>query len=109
MANELLDIFEKMDMKIQSAPKDIEELTSIKDFMANVPMEIEKLATDIKNAMGVYDILDYFGYKFSDDDDFDKKWRVFGSPSDTLKKISVQQGYLDREKDKFISQMQGQQ
>ena len=33
-ASELLDVFEKKNMKIESNPKDIEELTSIKEFMA---------------------------------------------------------------------------
>ena len=33
-ANEILEVFEKMNNKIESAPKDIEELTSIKDYMA---------------------------------------------------------------------------
>jgi hypothetical protein len=31
-----------MNNKIESAPKDIEELTSIKDYMSAVPNEIEK-------------------------------------------------------------------
>ena len=43
MANELLENFEKMNNKIESAPKDIEELVSIKDYMASVPNEIEKI------------------------------------------------------------------
>jgi hypothetical protein len=30
-------------MKIESHPKDIEELTALKDFMVGVPNEIEKL------------------------------------------------------------------
>ena len=33
-----------MIMKIESQPKDIEELTSIKDYMAAVPSEIEKMS-----------------------------------------------------------------
>jgi hypothetical protein len=37
-----------MNMKIESAPKDIEELTNIKDYMAAVPNEIEKISGEIK-------------------------------------------------------------
>ena len=55
--------------------------------MAAVPTELEKLSIDIKACMGVYDILNYFEYKFNDEDDFDKKWRVYGAPVETLKKI----------------------
>lgn len=56
-ANELLESFEKMNNKIESSPKDIEELTSIKDYMASVPNEIEKLMSDLKASMNVYEIL----------------------------------------------------
>jgi hypothetical protein len=35
-------------MKIESSPKDIEELTSIKDYMSAVPSEIEKIMPDLK-------------------------------------------------------------
>lgn len=56
-ANELLEAFEKMNNKIESAPKDIEELTSIKDYMASIPNEIEKLMSDLKGCMGIYEIL----------------------------------------------------
>jgi dynein heavy chain len=76
-----------MIMKIESQPKDIEELCSIKDYMAAVPTEIEKMSADIKNCMNIYEILNFFNYKFSDDDDYDKKWRVFGGPKETMEKI----------------------
>ena len=56
-ANDILEIFEKMINKIESAPKDIEELTSIKDYMASVPNEIEKVMSDLKNCSNIYDIL----------------------------------------------------
>jgi hypothetical protein len=46
-----------MNNKIESAPKDIEELTSIKDYMASIPNEIEKLMSDLKGCMGIYEIL----------------------------------------------------
>ena len=46
-----------MNNKVESAPKDIEELTSIKDYMAQVPNEIEKMQGDIKTCMGIYEIL----------------------------------------------------
>ena len=89
-ANELTDIFEKMDMRIQSSPKDIEELTSIKELMNAIPNELEKLGIEIKNCMAIYDILNYFEYPFKEDEDFDKKWRVYGAPKETLRKIGIQ-------------------
>lgn len=42
-ANDLLNQFEKISNKIEGHPKDIEELTALKDFMASVPNDIEKM------------------------------------------------------------------
>jgi hypothetical protein len=79
-----------MQMKIESQPKDIEELTSIKDYMSAVPMELEKINVEIKANMNIYDILSSFNYKFQDEEDYDKKWRVFGAPKETMEKIDKQ-------------------
>ena len=43
MANNTIDSFYKINDKLTSTPKDIEELSMIKDFMLSVPNEIEKL------------------------------------------------------------------
>ena len=76
-----------MNNKIESAPKDIEELTSIKDYMAAVPNEIEKSMGDLKACMQIYEILNSFNYKYHDDEDYDKKWKLYGSPKETIEKI----------------------
>lgn len=52
--------------------------------------------------MGVYEILNQFNYKFAEDENYDKKWKVFGAPKETISKIEMQQVYLEKEKDKFI-------
>lgn len=86
-ANELLGHFDKMNMKIESHPKDIEELTALKDYMAAVPNEIEKLQKDIKECLTYYEILNGFNYKFGDDDDFNKRWKLFGAPQESASRI----------------------
>ena len=96
-ADELLIAFEKMNNKIESAPRDIEELTSIKDYMAAIPNEIEKLMPDLKTCMHIYEILNQFNYKFHQDEDYDEKWRLFGSPKETIEKIEKQHAYLAKE------------
>jgi hypothetical protein len=73
-------MFQKMDDKVESIPKDIEELSSIKDYMATVPNELEKLKPDIKSCMGVYEILNFFNYQFKSAEDFDRKWNLFKAP-----------------------------
>lgn len=83
VANELLVHFDKMNLKIESHPKDIEELTTLKDYMAGIPNEIEKLQKDIKDCLGIYEILNFFNYKFTDDDDFNKRWKLYGAPQES--------------------------
>jgi dynein heavy chain, axonemal len=94
-------------MKIESHPKDIEELTTLKDFMVGVPNEIEKLQKDIKEALNIYATLDLFNYKFADDEDYGRKWKVFGSPLDTVSRIDKQMNILQVLQDKYLAQMNG--
>lgn len=94
-------------MKIESHPKDIEELTALKDYMIGVPNEIEKLQKDIKETLNIYAILDIFNYKFNDDEDYGRKWKVFGSPLDTVSRIDKQMNILQVLQDKYLNQMNG--
>ena len=87
MANGTMDAFDRLNLAIESAPKDIEDLSSIKDTMGNAPGEIAKLKNEISSGMKVYGILDGFQYQFEDPEDFDRQWRLFGSPGDTHDKI----------------------
>ncbi len=75
--------------------------------MASVPNEIDKLQKDIKDTLGVYDILNQFNYKFPNDADFDKKWEVFGAPKETASKIEKQLNILQVLQDKYLNQMVG--
>jgi HAMP domain-containing protein len=72
MANSTIEAFYKINDKINTSPKDIEELSAIKDYMSSVPQEIEKLDGQIKLGMQVYKILEDFKYKFPDEEDYDK-------------------------------------
>jgi hypothetical protein len=76
--------------------------------MGQVPAEIEKLGFEIKKCTDIYDMLNEFQYAFADEDDADKRWRMFGSPQETIQKIARQNVSLDKEKEKFVAQMQNQ-
>jgi hypothetical protein len=76
----ILEDFEKSNMKVESVPKNIEELSSIKEYMVSLPKELEKKQNEIKNCMAIYNTLDEFKYKFDDEEEYDKMWRVFGAP-----------------------------
>jgi dynein heavy chain len=90
MANATIDSFYKINDKINSSPNNIEELSQIRDFMQSVPSEIEKLDVSIKQGMQVYQILEEFKYTFAEEDDYDKQWRLYGSPNDTKSVIGKQ-------------------
>ena len=93
-ANNILSLFEKMNMKCESHPKDIEELTTLKDYMASIPNEIEKLQKDIKDCLNIYEILNSFSFKFVDEDDFGKRYKLFGAPLETHIRIEKQLAIL---------------
>jgi len=92
-----------MNMKIEGHPRDIEELTALKDYMAGIPNEIEKLQKDIKDCLGIYEILNGFNYRFADDDDFGKRWKLFGAPQETNSRIEKQLNILQVLQDKYLS------
>jgi dynein heavy chain len=79
-ANKISLEFDNKDLKIIAVPSNIEELSDIRTYMSQVPMEIEKLNLEIKKTTDIYDMLNEFQYSFAEEDDADKRWRVFGQP-----------------------------
>jgi dynein heavy chain len=92
-----------------AVPTNIEELSQIRQYMAQVPIDIEKKQADIRKNTDIYDMLNDFQYAFTEEEDADKRWRMFGSPQETMQKIARQNVFLDKEKEKFVAQMQSQQ
>jgi len=45
-------------------------------------------------------------HKFDDEEEYDKMWRVYGAPLETIQRIEKQQGFLEKEKEKFVKQME---
>ena len=104
-ANKIIDDFEMFNIQCQAIPKNMEELGAIKDFMASLPNLIEKKKGDIKKCMSMYETLDYFHYKFDEDDEYEKMWKVYGAPIETIHTIKRQAGFLEKEKEKFVRQL----
>lgn len=105
-SDKLLEEFEKSNSKVEGVPKNIEELSSIKDYMNALPKELEKKQNEIQNCMKIYTTLDEFHHRFEDEEEYDKMWRVFGAPQETCLRIEKQQGFLEKEKEKFVKQME---
>jgi dynein heavy chain len=107
-AQEITDKFKDIHEKINRKPDDIESLTAIKEFMDKCDSELDKLQGEIAECMKIYEILDEFQYKF-DEDDIKKKHGMQKSPKDTIDLIERQTLYLEKEKEKLINQMFGDQ
>jgi translation initiation factor IF-2 len=75
---------DNMDIQIMAVPTTIEELSQIRQYMAEVPITIEKKQVDIKKCTDIYDMLNDFQYAFTEEEDADKRWRMFGSPQETV-------------------------
>ena len=96
----LLENFKKMHREIGKPPKDVEELTEIKEMIERVPVDIEKMKTEIESNMNTFAILDKFHFKFAQDD-LNKKWELYGYPKKTYEVISVKTEELEKQKTVF--------
>ena len=54
--------FDEINEKIRRPPKNIEELTEIKKYIAEIPVTIETLKKEINECMDIYTILNDFNY-----------------------------------------------
>lgn len=97
-----------MQNKLKDTPKDIEKLTEIKEYMQNIPAEIEKQKIEMNKCFEVYKILDSFNYRFTKED-MDRKWFIFGCPRDTLDLVQKRKKEMEKEKVKFQDEMKIQQ
>ena len=75
----IFNTFQQMEMKLKQKPADIEKLTDIKDYIGNMPTEMQKMKLEMTKCFDIYKILEGFNYRFSKDE-LDKRWIIFGSP-----------------------------
>jgi len=106
--NELSLKFEEMESKIRKTPQNIEELTSIKEYMAALPIEIQKEKNEIKDCMEIYDLLEDYQHEFSMNE-LDSKWELFAAPKRLMECIQGQTSILEKQKDTFLKEMAQEQ
>jgi hypothetical protein len=58
--------------------------------MNELPKALEKNQKVIKDCMTIYHTLDEFHHKFDDEEEYDKMWRVYGAPQETVVRIEKQ-------------------
>ena len=105
---EILTSFEEIRTNIKKVPKDIEELTEIKEYMNACGSDVQKQQLELRTMMQSFDILEEFKCKFPFQD-LDKKWEAFRCPKDIYELMEKQNDYLEKEKGKFLSQMETHQ
>lgn len=100
--------FAKIQDKILTQPKNIEELTEIKKYISDIGIVIEKLKIEIDGCMRIYDICNEFNYEFSGGEN-DNKWSLYGSPVKIMETIETQTQVLEKQKEAFIKEMEQEQ
>ena len=75
------------------------------DYMNMVPSEFEKIGKEIDKSTDLYNIMEQFKYKFSEED-IRRRWLVYGGPNEVLKLIDTQKNQLENEKIKFLEKME---
>lgn len=58
-----LDHFRGIFATLKKRPRNIEELTEMKEFISDIPSKLERLAYDIKSNLHTFEILEDFKYK----------------------------------------------
>jgi dynein heavy chain len=78
-AQAISDQFQGYFAQLRKAPKDIEGVTDMREYMSQMPGEILKVQPDMKKCADVYQTLEWFGVKMTNDDSY-MHWRVYKSP-----------------------------
>lgn len=101
---ELYDEIQKIKLKINDPPQDIERLTDVKQYMANLPLELDKMREDIDKSSELYDLLEPFKVKFNPED-IQRRWQVYGGPKEILELVESRSSALDKDKINFLEKM----
>lgn len=91
--------------RIQTPPKNIQELTDTKKYLSEIGITIEKLKTEIDQCMRTYDICSEFTHEFTSGEN-DDKWKLFGAPQRIMEAIENQTAILEKQKEAFIKAME---
>lgn len=86
--------------KINEEPDNIEKLTEVKEYMENMPSELEKMKVEMNKCFDIYKILEDFNWRFTNDE-MNKRWNVFGAPKEISELIAERQKKLEKDSKKF--------
>lgn len=69
--------------------------------MSQIPVELEKVNSDIEKSMNNYLLMEPFNYKFTPEE-LHKKWLAFAGPKEVLDLIESRKLILDKDKVTFM-------
>lgn len=81
-------------------PSNIEDLTTLKEYLNNLPGEMDKMKVRMTGLFDVFKMLEEFNYRFPVED-FQRRWKIFGSPKEIREMVEVRNGQLEKMKVKF--------
>ncbi len=88
-----------------SKPKDIEELSGIKQKISEIPMILIKKQQEIDKCVNIYEILEDFQYKFGIGD-LDRRWTMVGMPKHIEEVVEERKVDLEKEQEVFQEDME---
>lgn len=100
--------FDQIIERIQQPPEGIDDLTETKKFITEVGVTIQKLQVEIEQCMRTYDIATEFQHEFSNGEN-DDKWNMYGAPQRVMAVIEEQVQILEKEKERFLKEMELEQ
>ena len=100
--------FLSMQNKLREPTRNIEQLTELKSFMQNLPLDIEKQKIEMNKCFDIYRILEDFNFRFNKED-MDRRWHIFGCPRDTMDLVNKMKKDCEKEKVRFLDEMKEQQ
>ena len=100
--------FLSMQNKLREPTRNIEQLTELKSFMQNLPLDIEKQKIEMNKCFDIYRILEDFNFRFNKED-MDRRWHIFGCPRDTMDLVNKRKKDCEKEKVRFLDEMKEQQ
>eukprot|EP00163_Fabomonas_tropica_P031149 TRINITY_DN730_c1_g1_i7.p1 TRINITY_DN730_c1_g1~~TRINITY_DN730_c1_g1_i7.p1 ORF type:complete len:4213 (+),score=1156.03 TRINITY_DN730_c1_g1_i7:1002-12641(+) len=92
--------FQKVFIELQKRPDCIEELVSLREYMAKIPAETADCAGWIKEMGVYYDVLEDFKFPLVPED-FNQKWVSYGWPRKISERIEEVDRLLEHDKSRF--------
>lgn len=93
----LLEKFKEMSKTVEQNPSNIEKLVELRDYMAAIPSELEKVKKEIEESNKIYDMLEEFRFLLGPDD-LRKRFTVMVKPKSILDEVDKKRRELDLKK-----------